>query len=117
MHSDNNDPNGLRATPPTTPQAPTEQGQTRTALDSIATIAPESAEQTLYSASWTQPQHSLQRKQSILHAQDLAWYEGSSGATPFYKKELPSPLSWPEPQTRAELEQRLQNIVVVLKAM
>ena len=111
MQSDNNDHNGLRATPPTTPQAPTEQGQTRTALDSIATIAPESAEQALYSASWTQPQHSLQRKQSILHAQDLAWYEGSSGATPFYKKELPSPLSWPEPQTRAELEQRLQNIV------
>lgn len=112
MFSDNNDHNGLTATPQTAFQSPTEQDQTHTVLDSIATIAAEDTDQTPTSTSLARPQKITNHGQpSILHAQDLAWYEGSSGATPFYKKELPSPLSWPEPQTRAELEQRLQNIV------
>ena len=48
----------------------------------------------------------------LLRAQDPhALYEGADNAVPFYKKELPSPLSFAEPQTMAELEQRLHLIM------
>lgn len=48
---------------------------------------------------------------TILHPQDLSRYENSQNHIPFYKKELPSPLSWPEPTTLEELEQRLQRLL------
>lgn len=47
----------------------------------------------------------------ILRAQDQAWYEGADSPMPFYKKELPTPLSFPEPQSVATLQERLEHIL------
>lgn len=54
---------------------------------------------------------SAEGAQHILRAQDLAHYESGSSALPFYKKELPTPLSFPEPKSMEELETRMQRLL------
>lgn len=77
-------------------------------LDQIATPS-DSTTVTTTTTTLSHPQTTASA--AILHAQDPAWYEESQTTIPFYKKELPSPLSWPEPTTLEELEQRLQRLL------
>lgn len=108
----NNTP-ALNTAPLDTPQATlttnTPQKNNFTSLDQIADSTDPSTTSVMQPVLLSNSQTTAST--TILHAQDPAWYEASQTNIPFYKKELPSPLSWPEPTSLVELEQRLQRLL------